>query len=127
MTIATTGSRSRGHSTRTAGGALWSGPRLANVTLGLWLFVSAFVWPHNAISQTNTWLLGLLIGGIAAVGTPSPAVRAISTVPAVWLFFSAFWIADLTNATMWNNAIVAVLVLVLSLVPTKDRSISVWP
>ena len=106
---------------------MWSGPRLATVTLGLWLFLSAYVWPHTPISQTNTWVLGLVIATIAAVGTPSPTVRAISTVPAIWLFFSAFWIADVTNATMWNNAIVAILVLILSLMPTRDRSISVWP
>jgi len=106
---------------------MWSGPRLATVTLGLWLFLSAYVWPHTAISRTNTWVLGLVIATIAAVGTPSPTVRAISTVPAIWLFFSAIWIVDVTNATMWHNAIVAVLVLILSLMPTRDRSISVWP
>ena len=106
---------------------MWSGPRLATVTLGLWLFVSAFVWPHTAASQINTWMLGLVIASIAAVGTPSTTVRALSTVPAVWLFLSSFWIADVTEATMWNNAVVALLVLILSWVPTRDRSISAWP
>jgi hypothetical protein len=106
---------------------MWSGPRLANVTLGLWLFLSAFLWPHTPGSRANTWVLGLIIAVLAGVGTPTPAIRALSTVPAVWLLFSSFWIADVTNATMWNNAIVAVLVLMLSLIPTRDRSISVWP
>ena len=106
---------------------MWSGARLVTVMLGLWLVLSAYVWSHTPISQTNTWVLGLVIATIAAVGTPSPTVRAISTVPAIWLFFSAFWIADVTNATMWNNAIVAILVLILSLMPTRNRSISVWP
>jgi hypothetical protein len=72
-------------------------------------------------------MLGLVIASIAAVGTPSPTVRAISTVLAVWLFLSSFWIAHVTEATMWNSAIVAVLVLILSWLPTRDRSISVWP
>ena len=106
---------------------MWSGPRLANVTLGLWLVLSAFLWPHSTASQANTCLLGLVIMGIAAVAPPTPAVRAIGTVPAIWLFFSAFWIPDVTNWTMWHNAIVAILVCVLSLLPTRDRSISVWP
>jgi hypothetical protein len=105
---------------------MWSGARLANVTLGLWLFVSAFLWPHTPGSRANTWVLGLIIATIAAVGS-TPTIRALSTVPALWLLFSSFWIADMTNATMWNNAIVAVLVSILSLVPTRDRSISVWP
>jgi hypothetical protein len=127
MTNTTAGSPNRGYSTRMARGGMWSGARLATVTLGLWLFLSAYIWPHTVISRTNTWVLGLLIAIMAAVGTPSPTVRAISTVPAIWLFFSALWIVDVTNATMWNNAIIAFLVLILSLVPTKDRSISVWP
>jgi hypothetical protein len=60
------------------------------------------------------------------VGRPTPVIRAISTVPVIWLFFSSLWISDVTNVTVWHNAIVAVFVLVLSLVPTRDRSI-VWP
>jgi hypothetical protein len=106
---------------------MWSGSRLAIVTLGLWLFLSAFVFPHTPLSQANTWVLGLVIAAIAAVGTRTPAIRAIGTVPAIWLFFSSFWISHVTDATVWNSAIVAVLVLVLSLVPTRDRSISGWP
>jgi len=105
---------------------MWSGPRLANVTLGLWLILSAFLWPHTQVSRANSWILGLIIASIAAVGTFTPGVRAISTVPAIWLFLSSFWITDVTDATMWHNAIVAVLVLALSLVPTRDRSI-IWP
>lgn len=127
MTNTTPGSRNRGNSTRTTRGGMWSGPRLATVTLGLWLFLSAHVWPHTPISRTNTWVLGLVIATLAAVGTPSPTLRAISTVPAIWLFFSAFWMAHVTDATRWNNAVVAVLVLILASVPTRDRSISVWP
>jgi hypothetical protein len=117
----------RGSSTRAARGGMWSGARLANVTLGLWLFVSAFLWPHDPVPRANTWVVGLVIATIAAVGTPTPAIRAISAVPAIWLFFSAFWIPDVSGATLWNNAIVAVVVLVLSVVPTRDRSISAWP
>ena len=106
---------------------MWSGPRLANVMLGLWLLLSAFVWPHTVASQTNTWMLGLIIAFMAAVGTFTPAMRAIIAVPAVWLFISSFWMTDATSGISWNNAIVAILVLVLSLVPTRDRSISGWP
>ena len=106
---------------------MWSGPRLASVTLGLWLFVSAFVWPHTPSGRTNAWVIGLVIAFMAAVGTPSPTIRVASMVPVVWLFFSLFWITDVTEATTWNNAMVAILVLVLSLVPTRNRSISVWP
>jgi hypothetical protein len=127
MTNTTPGPQNRRYSTRRAGSGMWSGPRLANVTLGLWLFLSAFVWPHTVLSQTNTWVLGLIIAAVAAVGTSTPVLRAISTVPAIWLFMSSFLISDITDATLWNNAIVAILVLVLSLLPTRDRSISGWP
>jgi hypothetical protein len=31
-----------------------SWPRVANIVLGIWLFLSAFLWLHSAAQMTNT-------------------------------------------------------------------------
>ena len=36
------------------------GARIVNLVLGIWLFISAFVWPHSTAQMTNTWILGVL-------------------------------------------------------------------
>ena len=41
-------------------------PRLIEVTLGVWLFVSAFLWPELRVRVTNTWISGVLWAGAVA-------------------------------------------------------------
>lgn len=86
--------------------------------LGVWLFISAFVWPHTSASQLNTWIVGLLIAIFAAWGAFVPRVRLINSLIALWLFFSTIAIAHVTGGTLWNNLIIAIIVFFVSLVPT---------
>jgi hypothetical protein len=99
-------------------------PRWLNIALGVWLFISAFVWPHTANSQANTWIVGVLVVAFALWGMFTPPVRWVNTVLAVWLFFSTFFFAHITAGTVWNNAIVAILVFILSLVPGSMHSMT---
>ncbi len=96
--------------------AAW--PRWINLLIGIWLFISAFVWPHTMGAQTNTWILGVLIVVAAFVAMFAPQARFINTVLAIWLFVATLVIGDRTPATMWNNCIVAIVVFALSLVPS---------
>jgi uncharacterized membrane protein len=86
-----------------------------NLVLGVWLFISAFVWPHTMGQQTNTWILGVLIALASAWAMYAPNARYLDTIFAVWLFVSTLVIARHSPATMWNNLIVAIIVFVLSL------------
>ncbi len=98
--------------------ALGAWPRWLNLLLGVWLFISAFVWPHTVASQTNTWILGVLIAAVAlAAILYRPQIRYANTVLAVYLFISTLLFPHVSQATPWNNAIVAVVVFVLSLIP----------
>lgn len=93
-------------------------PRLINIALGVWLFISAFVWPHTASAMTNTWILGVIITLVAVTSLFVPAARWVNVGAAIWLFFSTFAIHHVAAATVWNNVIVAILVFIFALTPT---------
>src|SRR5262249_31763739 len=67
---------------------LW--PRGLNIVLGIWLFISAFLWPHFEPQFTNTWLLGIICVAAAVVALRVPWFRYVNTALAIWLFISAF-------------------------------------
>ncbi len=103
----------------TRAGENFAWPRWLNLVLGVWLFISAFIWPHTAASQTNTWIVGILIAIFAIAAMFAPAVRWVNTVLAVWLFVSTLFIQHVTAGTAWNNCIVAVIVFFVSLAPSE--------
>jgi hypothetical protein len=92
--------------------------RIVNVVLGVWLFISAFAWPHSTAQMTNTWIVGVLQVIFALVALFGVAqARYLNTVLAIWLFISAFALPGGDAGTIWNNVIVAILTFVFSLVP----------
>jgi hypothetical protein len=93
--------------------------RIVNVVLGIWLFISAFAWPHTSQQMTNTWILGVLCVVFAIVAMSVPAVRYLNTALAVWLFISAFALPSLHAGTVWNNVLVAIAIFLVSLVPNE--------
>jgi hypothetical protein len=108
--------------TRTRNPFLWA--RIINLLLGVWLFISAFVWPHTVHSRANTWILGVLIAIFSLLATTQPNARWLNTLAAIWLFFSSLAIFHTTQATVWNNVIVAIIVFVLSFVGGEARSVT---
>lgn len=94
-----------------------SWPRVANVILGVWLFVSAFIWPHTYAQMTNTWILGVLCVIFAVVAMRVPQVRYLNTVLAIWLFISAWALPSMSTGTRWNNVLVAIAIFFFSLAP----------
>lgn len=96
---------------------IWA--RYTNLCLGSWLFVSAFTWPHSASSRTNTWMVGLIIGLLSIAAIRAPAARFANTAAAVWLFCSTLSISHYSTDTSWNNAMVASVVFLISLVPNS--------
>ena len=97
------------------------GARIVNLVLGIWLFISAFVWPHTTAQMTNTWILGVLTVVFALVAMRVQQVRYLNTLLSVWLFISAFALPRLNDGTAWNNAILGVVIFFLSLVPSTER------
>lgn len=93
------------------------GARIANIILGVWLFISAFLWTHSQAQLTNTWIVGLAVIAVALIALAAPPVKYINTALAIWLFISVFALPAVTPGTQWNNALVAILVFLFSLVP----------
>lgn len=96
--------------------------RFVNLVVGVWLFVSAFIWPHTYASRENTWIVGALCALFALIALKSPPVRWLNTVLSVWLFFSVFAVYHLSGGTFWNNLIAAIVMFIASLVPSHAMS-----
>lgn len=88
-----------------------------NAALGLWLFVSAFAWQHVLSSEMNTCLVGLFMGVSAVTATVLSIARRLTASLAVWLAFTTIVVYPAGPATLWNNVLVAVVVLALSCIP----------
>jgi hypothetical protein len=98
-------------------------PSAINVILGVWLFISAFVWHDSHAQATNTWICGVLCVVIAIAGMGVPWARFLNTGLAVWLFVSAWALPTEHVATLWNNVLVAIALFVVSLVPSDTTSL----
>jgi hypothetical protein len=92
-------------------------PSGINLLIGIWVFISAFVWPHAMAQQTNAWILGVLIALASAWAMYTPTARYLNTIFAIWLFVSTLVIVHQSAATLWSNLLSAIVVFVLSLVP----------
>ena len=91
--------------------------RWVNLVLGVWLFISAFIWDHSMAERTNTWILGVLCVIFALIAMSTPTARWLNTILSIWLFISVWALPHHNLGTMWNNAIVAIVVFIASLVP----------
>ncbi len=91
--------------------------RTLNLILGLWLFVSAFVWPRAGATFANAWIVGLLAAIFAVMGMTNGRIRFANTALSAWLLVSAAALPHRSAWGRWNDAAVAVLMLALSLVP----------
>jgi len=93
-----------------------------NILAGIWLFISAFVLPHETAQFVNTWIVGVVVVLLAIVALRWAGVRWLNTALAVWLFISAFALPHVSNVPVWNNAIVAIIVFAISLIPSGETS-----
>jgi hypothetical protein len=94
-------------------------PRILNVILGVWLFISAFLWPHTQSQFTNTWVCGVLCVAFALLAMAMPQARYLNTLLAIWLFISAWALPSMRIGTIWCNVLTAIAIFVVSLVPSS--------
>jgi hypothetical protein len=93
--------------------------RIVNIIVGVWLFISAFIWPHTYAQMTNTWIVGALCAVFAAIALRAPQVRYANAVLAVWLFISVWALPTMNVGTSWNNVIVAIVMFIAALTPAE--------
>lgn len=88
--------------------------------LGVWLFASAFIWPHGEASLLNTVVVGAML---AACGlfAHRPMARMSCGALGAWLVLSTLSIAPRAELTFWNNLVVGIATLVLAFLPGGGR------
>jgi hypothetical protein len=90
---------------------------MINVILGVWLFISAFLWPHTYEQLNNTWIVGVLCAACALVAMRYAEARYLNAVLGAWLFISVWVLPTTSRATAWNNALVGIAVFLVALAP----------
>ncbi len=91
--------------------------RFINMVVGAWVFLSAFLLAQSDATRTNAWVCGALVVLFAIIALRSPTARFVNTAIAVWLFITSFSFPHVSEATVWNNWICAVVIFFVSLVP----------
>jgi K+-sensing histidine kinase KdpD len=97
--------------------------RIFNALIGIWLFVTAFMWSHTEAQKTVTIVAAVLTFALAILAIYSRGARYVNAVVAVLLFLSVLTLPSLTRATEWNNAIVAIAIFVAALVDNGPEAI----
>jgi hypothetical protein len=96
--------------------------RFVNALAAVWLFISAFAWPHSAALHENSWVTAVLMFIAAIWAVEKPMIRYANTVLAIWLFLSTAAMRGANETTTWNNLIVAIVVFIFSLVSSRSRT-----
>jgi len=83
------------------------GARLVNVLLGLWLFLSPFLWLHSPAQRVRAWTVGILVVGAALAGLAGlKAGRLVNAALGGYLIVSALFLPRTLSATFWNHLLV---------------------
>ena len=95
--------------------------RTVIIMASAWVLFAGYMWPHTRANLINNWIVGVGLAVFGVVAYRRPWARYVTAALAIWLFaFSA--LNERTHpGTFWNNAMVAVLVFILSMLgPRKD-------
>jgi hypothetical protein len=101
--------------------------RVTTILLGVWLFMSTFLWRHHPDQVINGWVCGLFTIMFAAMAIAQPMVRFLGAAFALWIFFSAWVVPSLNIATVFSNAISGALIFGLSMAPNQAHNESGIP
>jgi hypothetical protein len=94
------------------------GARTINAILGLWLFTSAFVWPHGRAQFTNATVVGMLAVTLALLGLRGRTwPRLSNTALGGWLILSSLFLPRVSMATFWNHIFVGLAMALLGASP----------
>ena len=86
--------------------------------LGVWLAMSAFLWPHAPASLVNSLIVGALLAAFGLFADRSMPKLVFGALGA-WLALSTLAIVPRTGLTFWHNLVVGLLALVAAFVPPR--------
>jgi len=95
--------------------------RIAILMLPVWVLFSANAWHHSRANQLNNAIVatGLLFFG--ALSFRQEWARFVTMALGIWLFAFTALISRANPVTFWKDAMVAILVFVLSVVGGEGR------
>lgn len=94
------------------------GARAINAVLGLWLFLSTFLWPHTRAQQMTGWVIGMVAVTAALAGTSGRTWgRSVNAVLGGWLIASAIVIPRVRAATFWTDLVVGFGLVLFAMLP----------
>jgi hypothetical protein len=96
-------------------GRAWAG--YASLALGLWLFVSAFLWPHSSFAFAASWIMGGCIAMTAFAAIWASPARYFNVLLGAMSLGWQLTAASKEPLTLVHGVIVSGLVIVLSFVP----------
>jgi hypothetical protein len=96
--------------------------RCGNFALGIWLQMSAFLWPHSDASRVSAWLPGLLISIIALLSMGAPPMRWLNAFSAMWLILWTMAETSTEPTTYFNGIACGLLVFTLAWIPSKSAA-----
>jgi hypothetical protein len=99
-------------------------PRVINLVLGIWLFLSAFIWTHTPAQFNNAWIVGLASALAAAIAMRADELRCVNLLLAIWLLISAWGLRTITPATFWNDVIVGIAMLLAAGTPGPGNDLT---
>ena len=97
--------------------------RIFNALIGIWLFVTAFMWAHTQAEGTLTVVCAVLTFVLAIASFYTIAARYANIVVAAALFVGTLALPSVSRASVWNNVIVAVALLASSLLDRGPQSV----
>jgi len=95
--------------------------RGANVILGGWLLLSAFLWHDSPVQSFNMGMLGLIIAGLALLAGPV-AFKLATALATLWLFCSPFVLPSAGPWTVWNDCLAGFFAFGIPLSPSRFRA-----
>jgi hypothetical protein len=89
--------------------------RGVNLLIGLWLMLSAFLWPHLRAEQANALVCGGVCALLTVLSVEAGGVRYLEIGLAAWLVASAFVLPHRLLITPIHSAVIGLVVGLLSL------------
>jgi hypothetical protein len=97
--------------------------RIFNALIGIWLFASAFMWPHAHAQFVVTVVAAILTFTLAILAMYTGAAHYLNALVGVLLFLSALMLPTLTRTTTWHNAVIAIAIFVAALIDNGPESV----
>jgi hypothetical protein len=94
---------------------------ILSLVLSAWLVASAFLLPHTAVSATLTAAAGAVAIAASFLGRERALARFLVTGAALAVSGLAVFLRTTPDVTSLHHAVVAPLLLVLSLLPIQTR------